>query len=246
MIRLLKFQARFGFEVDPDAKQALLDCRSEILKSASPRILEELIRMLESGSSASFFKLMADHGLLEPIMPEISSFLEKPEGGEIYAFLKVIDETMVEPHHPHLSRPVLVSALIFPLLSERIKSRYLEREKFPHLGEIQEEALDLIHEIFSPFFRFPKRLKSDAASLLTSQYRLTPFDKKRQGRMRIPRTVDFEDALHFFELRAALEPGYKTLLEEWKKTWEAKKPLKEELPVKPRRRRRGGQRVRKA
>ncbi len=34
MIRMLKFQARFGFEVDPDTRVALLESRHEILKSS--------------------------------------------------------------------------------------------------------------------------------------------------------------------------------------------------------------------
>jgi len=34
MIRFLKFQARFGFTIDPDTQIALLECRSEIVKSS--------------------------------------------------------------------------------------------------------------------------------------------------------------------------------------------------------------------
>lgn len=64
MLRLLKFRARFGFNIDPAAKKALLNCREEIHKSSPARILEELFRMLESGASAPFFNLMNESGFL--------------------------------------------------------------------------------------------------------------------------------------------------------------------------------------
>ncbi|HRD55964.1 MAG TPA: polynucleotide adenylyltransferase PcnB, partial [Parachlamydiaceae bacterium] len=65
MIRLLKFQARFGFALADDVKQALITCKDEIIKSSPARVLEEILRMLESGSSALFFELMAKSGILE-------------------------------------------------------------------------------------------------------------------------------------------------------------------------------------
>src|SRR6185503_17825507 len=43
MLRLLKFQARFGFNVDSPSQIALVECRAEIVKSAPARILEELL-----------------------------------------------------------------------------------------------------------------------------------------------------------------------------------------------------------
>lgn len=84
MLRLLKFQARFGLEIDPDALVALLECRGEIMKSSQARVLEELLRMLESGSSESFFKLMTEYGMLELMLPVLAQFLGTEERGCLY------------------------------------------------------------------------------------------------------------------------------------------------------------------
>ena len=54
VIRLLKFQARFGFKCSIEAEQALHKCLPEIMKSSPARILEELFRMLESCAAAPF------------------------------------------------------------------------------------------------------------------------------------------------------------------------------------------------
>lgn len=55
MIRLLKFRARFGLDIDMESRKALVNCRDEIVKSSPARVLEEIFRMLESGASAPFF-----------------------------------------------------------------------------------------------------------------------------------------------------------------------------------------------
>lgn len=58
MIRCLKFQARFDCDVDIDTERALIACKQDITKSAPARVLEELLRMLESGASRVFFRLI--------------------------------------------------------------------------------------------------------------------------------------------------------------------------------------------
>ena len=211
MLRLLKFQARFGFEIDKDAHISLLECRHEILKSSPSRVLEELLRMLESGSSKAFFKLLAEHGLLQMLLPALSNFLETPEGKEIYDYLEEVDTTFHAPGEPLLDRPVLLSCLVFPFLQKRLSAL----GHTPHLGEIQQMAYQLIDEIFQPFFPVPRMLKMMIVSVLTAQYRITPLEKRKQHRIRIPHDPDFGLALKFLDLRACLEPALQTVWEDW-------------------------------
>ncbi len=241
MIRLLKFEARFGLEVDPKTRQALLECRSEIVKSSQARILEELFKMLESGSSKNFVTLMTKYGLLENLLPEISHFLEHKEGHEIYNFLDEIDMIIKEPHTPKPTRAILISALLFPILDEKLK---LHVEKIPgkppHLGLIQKEVSLFIDQIFRPFFHMPKRIKARMVTLLTSQYRLTPLEDRLVKRIRIPQTPEFYLGLEFFKLRARLEPALLTTYEKWNDAYTnylKKKPPSTTSPRRFRRRR---------
>ncbi len=234
MIRLVKFVARFGFDIDPETKVALFECRSEIAKSSSARVLEELLRMLESGSSLSFIEQLTHYGLLQLILPVLGQFLEKPAGQEIYNYLREIDTTFHAPHLPPLDRSILLSCLLYPYLQKRIASQFLERERIPHLGEIQQEAFDVIDEVFPESFRIPRRMKYGVAGILISQYRLTPLEKRRSSRLRVPQDPDFPLALKFLEVRCCLEPGLQQIGEEWQ---EALKNTGE-APVKKRRRRR--------
>lgn len=215
MLRMLKFQARFQFDVDPAAKVALLECRKEITKSSSARIQEELLRMLESGASESFFRYLTEHGFLHLMMPSFGEFMESEEGEEVFAYLKEIDTTFHDPSREPLSRPVLLSCLVYPLLEERIEVRYIDREKIPHLGEICKETIEQIDEIFLPFFLLSRRIKGSLISILTSQYRLTPLERKKTARIRIPNDPEFPLAIQFFEVRCALEPAFKSAWEKW-------------------------------
>lgn len=209
MIRLIKFQARFGFDVDPDAKIALAECRLEIMKSSQARIFEEILRMLESGAAEPFIRLMNENGFLEHLMPPLAELLEKPEGSDVYAYLQEIDS------RSDLDRGLLLSCLAFPFLQNYLDTHFISRGKTPHLGEVQRETHAVISTIFHPFFILPRKLKMKMVSILTSQFRMTPFEKRHSGKLRIPRDPDFPLALQFLDLRTCIEPALKTTWQEW-------------------------------
>ncbi len=209
MIRLIKFQARLDFDIDPDAQVALAECRLEIMKSSQARIFEEILRMLESGAAEPFFLLMEEHGFLEHLMPAFARFLETHAGEDVYDLLNEIDT------RTSLDRGLLLSCLVFPFLQINLKKHFVDREKIPHLGEIQHETHQVLSTVFKPFFILPRRLKMKMTSILTAQYRMTPFEKKPLRRPRIPRDPEFHLALQFLEVRSCLEPTLKTILQAW-------------------------------
>lgn len=231
MIRCLKFRARFGFEIDHDTKIALIESKQEIMKSSSARILEELLRMLESGAAESFFRLMIEYGLLQLMLPALASFMEMPEGEEIYAFLEKIDIALSENRNICFDRAILIACLVFPLFQKRIQTLYVDRSKLPHLGEIQEEAFQIFQEAFGSFFLIPKKIKIISVAILTMQFRLTPLEKRKSKYLRIPNDENFFLALEFLKLRASLNPNLESILEEWVSQMTAPKSL---APVKRR------------
>lgn len=238
MIRALKFQARFDLQFDPATLQALEENRTQILFSSQARIFEELLKMLESGSSRNFFHLMHKYGLIEILLPRLSQSISKDKNYEIFSLLDQADVCTRSSDHP-LSRYVLLSLLVFPELETILAEEYKKEEKNLHLGHVQKEASHLIDLTFRPFFHLPKRIKAKMVSILTTQFRLTPLEKVEKRRPRIPKTPDFSLGLDFLEVRSMLEPGYKLILEEWKEAYKAKpQHVKEYASPYPRRRRR--------
>lgn len=246
MLRLLKFQARFGFEVDPDAHIALVECREDIVKSSPARVLEEMLRMLESGASKNFVQLLNHHGLMNYLMPELAHFVEKEEEGpEIYSYLEEIDTICSDPMAQKLERAVMLSALAYPPLQKKIKINYLDREHIPHLGQIQHLSRELVSDYFQEFFLLPRRLRFSIQNILLGQYRLTPLYKRKSKKKRIPRDSDFDLALKFLALRSCLEPGLKKLHEDWQKIYLAQKSTEESEKDRPKRPRKRRKRARK-
>lgn len=203
MIRLIKFCARFDFEIERPTLDALLSCKGEIVKSSSARIFEELLRMLESGSSKPFFHLLNQYGLLASLLPELAHFLEMRSEDLTFALLGEIDQEVRKDPSQTFDRSLLLSALIFPLFDEYIKER--SKAHRLHLGQIGDEARHAIDCIFSHFFKLPRRMRGIMSFLLTLQYRLIPLEPQPGRRMRIPKDPFFPLALQLLKLRAAVQ-----------------------------------------
>lgn len=202
MIRLLKFQARFGFKVADDVNKALIQCKDEILKSSPARILEEILRMLESGSSSLFFSLMKNSGILEHLFPCITHFLESEHGVEVFHYLAMADQYNLRGRYP-LDRAVLTSCLLYPILEQEIRTQFLEKNEMPHIGDIMMLSNSLIDGfVTSSFSHFPRRLSSTMGFILAMQYKLTPLSGKRHPRPKLVRNKEFNLALNFLKVRS--------------------------------------------
>lgn len=206
MIRLIKFCARFHFEIDRSTFEALLSCRMEIVKSSSVRVLEELFRMLESGASKSFFYLLQQYGLLAVLLPELSYFLENKDKTLTLQLLEVHDEEIRKGIKSPIDRAFSLSILIFPLV-DRYLSEYARAEATTlHLGQIGTSILHVIDCIFAPFFMLPKRIRGVMAFILTSQYRFIPLSGHPVRHPRLPRDPCTPLALSLLKLRSIAQP----------------------------------------
>ncbi|MGR3973054.1 MAG: polynucleotide adenylyltransferase PcnB [Candidatus Rhabdochlamydia sp.] len=212
MIRLLKFQARFGFEMDPEVKLALAECCPELGKSSQARVFEEVLKMLESGAAEKFIDLMHEHRFLELLVPEFSHFLSSLEGEDTLDLLCEIDHLIP---HESLDRSVLLSALVFPFLQKTLKHRFIDRKKPISTPQIHEEIQTAISQLFHPFFLIPRKLRMQMSAILAYQLRMTPLSSYKMVKVKIPRDPDFIHALAFLKLRSALDPSLKAPLHRW-------------------------------
>jgi poly(A) polymerase len=227
MIRLIKFCARFDFDIDSHTFQALLGCREEIVKSSSARILEELLRMLESGSAKMFFHLLHEYGLLRPLLPVLADYFDRNPDNEILALLCEADAAICKTP---LDRSILLSALIFPLLRHRLLQRAKGSRHPFHLGIIQDESAHVIDETFDSFFLLPRRLRGMIIAILTAQFRIQPLDDKPLRNPKPPRDPMFIYGLHLFKLRAKVQPDLLPYYTLWTEASFGREPLPMPVP----------------
>ncbi|MDN3505240.1 MAG: polynucleotide adenylyltransferase PcnB [Rhabdochlamydiaceae bacterium] len=220
MIRLIKFQARFDLTIDEKTKLDFLECRSEILKSSQARILEELMRMLHSGSASKFMKLMSEYGLLEQLLPEISSFIENDKDETSFRFLAEIDSMLNKYSDLKIGRAILISTLLFPIIHKNVMDLTVERTKPPHIGLIQNIIRSHIESSFSAFFQLSRKIKSEILYLISWQYRLTPLKSETKPNRKIPTSIQFVLALKFLNLRSRLNPEYQDVWSKWRDAYE--------------------------
>lgn len=216
MIRLLKFQSRFNFDIDPKTSFAMTKCINEITKSSPARILEEILRMLESGASSPFFRLLTSSGLLELLFPCLDHFLKGEFGEDTYKLLNTADEINSTNERKPLDRAILLSCLLYPILEREIEMVFLKKDKIPHYGEVLMVTTSLIKGlVISSFAHFPKRLSSEAGFILSTQYRLTPPNGKRIQRTRMSHNKEFELAVKFLKIRSLADIKLEESYEWW-------------------------------
>lgn len=236
MIRLIKFRARFRFEIISDAKKALLKCRSEISKSSPARVLEELFRMLESGYSAPFFQLMVDSKMLELLFPHLTLAFKGHLAPKIYNLLLAADELNQGSIKRPLDRALLMSCLIFPIIEEKLHTEFTQKGITPHLGHISQVIYDTLRDlVVSSFSHFPRRIMAISSQAMMNQFRLTPINQRKHHPPRLFRNRDFPEALLFLKLRALADESLQPFYKEWREQYQhfvhqnEKKPHKEKL-----------------
>ena len=218
MIRLLKFRARFGFEIEDKTYEALVKCKDEIFKSSEARILEEFLRMLESGSSAEFIKLMNEYGLLEMLFPALAHFLQGPHADQTFKYLQACDRIHNKYGMAVIPRSVLIACLLFPIYEKEIGSQYINKNRVPLFSDLVILADSLIKGFeTSSFCHFPRRLSSSVAFILSSQYRLTPLVGKTSYRNKLLSNKEFILALKMLDIRSNVNPDIADVCSNWKK-----------------------------
>jgi len=81
MLRAIKFAARLDFEIEANTWGAILRHRGEITKSAQPRVLEELYRLLRSGAAVRSTKLLVSTGIAAMLSPQLASMFDDSGDG---------------------------------------------------------------------------------------------------------------------------------------------------------------------
>jgi poly(A) polymerase len=114
MFRAVAFAARLGFRLDPPVIEGIRTHRRLIASASPARLIEEYYKVLRSGFAAPTFRLLAEHGLLEPITPELHHSVTEDA---LWAALGDLDryrrrfETVPEG----LTNAVLLGTLLVPL-----------------------------------------------------------------------------------------------------------------------------------
>jgi poly(A) polymerase len=119
ILRAIKFAAQLDLGITPDVYDAIVQCRGALRKAARPRLFEEVLRLLRSGASRRAFWLAWETGVLDVLLPELSTYLaDLPEDdSSVWQILQEVDRATLERKSP-LDDTVLWAMLLLEPMRE--------------------------------------------------------------------------------------------------------------------------------
>lgn len=140
MLRAIKFSARLDLGIEPETYRAIVQCRGTLAMAARPRLFEELLRLMRGGAAHRSVWLAWELGLLDVLLPELSTYLYDNIGEEIRVW-RLLD--VIDGHNRGASEPlddiVLLSLLLLEPIREACEG---QRDRFTAAYEFLEPLVE--------------------------------------------------------------------------------------------------------
>jgi poly(A) polymerase len=249
ILRAVKFATRLGFRIEEETWRAMCRLAPALERSAKPRVLEELLRLLRSGTSLGALRMLRACGALAVVLPAIDQFLgprDDPDpaahdrADSYWRLLEALDADVHAGNAP--TTAVCVAALFL-----RLVEREAEAATRTLHGETPKDLFGVTGEVIEPFAlssRLSRRDCGRARRIIAQQRRFTQAASKRFKPLAFMRGEEFLEALDLFRLRSMAWGQGWDLYEAWVARYaRAQEASPEELSqARPRRRRRGRRR----
>jgi poly(A) polymerase len=248
ILRAIKFATRLGFRIEEMTWQAMCTHAHTLSRSAAPRVAEEILRLLRSGTALGAFRMLRASGALATLFPAIDAYLGRRDDPDPAAhdradlYWRLLEALDADIHAGAEPTPAVLLAVLF--------LRVVEHRSEPGDGRAGTPASTLAADLIEPLAisaRLPRRAVEGAKRIIAHQHRFTQPWTQSPRRMLFLHSEDFPEALHLFRLRsAAWGQGwdvYEGWVERYKRAQEM--PQSELAGLRRRGRRRGGRRRRR-
>lgn len=161
ILRAIKFAARLTLNIDPELFDAIVGLRDEIQRSAKPRVLEEIFRLMRGGAAVRSIQLCWETGVLATVFPELAAFLDDDVRGreQTWARLACIDAAVAHDDVP--SDLALLATLLLGAIQDALDGAR-------HPRQVYEDFVGPIGVRLA----MPRRLKDGLRAVTASQYPL--------------------------------------------------------------------------
>ncbi len=210
MLRVVRFAAKLGFEIDDATRAPIADMAELIENVPTARLFDEMIKLLQSGSALACLKRLRSEGLHGGLFPLLDAILDQSTGERFVAEALSRTDERVKAGKP-LSPGFLLASLLWHLVADR----WVQRKK---AGELEIPALfgamDDVVEQQLDSLAIPRRITSDMREI----WSLQPRFEKRAGKapFRLLEHPRFRAGLDFLELRAATGEADNELAQWWR------------------------------
>jgi poly(A) polymerase len=247
ILRAIKFATRLGFRIEDATWDAMTELAPELGRSAKPRVLEEILRLLRSGTALGAFRMMRACGALRVILPSVDEFLGARDDPDPTAhdradtYWRLLEALDGDVHAGNLPSAAVGVAVLFLRGIER-RAGIDPRTHDAPVQDVARAAEEVI-EPFAVAFRLSRRDAGRAVRIIAQQRRFTQPASKRFRPLLFARGEDFRDALDLFRLRSMAWGQGWDVYEAWLHRWQqAQGASTDEVDRERRRKRRRGRR----
>jgi poly(A) polymerase len=244
MLRAVKFAARLGFEITPDDLSAIAEHRDKLQLASTPRLLEEIYKLLRGGASAASFKLMAETRLLDHLLPEIVDHLDRtgaakdPENAPFYRSLFALDDALHHEDHPGASNSMLLAMMVMPLLNEQLVAGGGPRDAWDASPAELDDAFEAVVRPILRRLTVSRRDSDRLRNVVLAQPRLTDSEGPRGKRgALLARRPELHESVDVLLMCAEIVDDLRDLAVSWNQYASKVEPVADDFPP-PRRRRR--------
>ncbi len=204
ILRAVKFATRLGFRIEEKTWEAMSELAPDLSRSAPPRVAEEILRLMRSGTSLGAFRMLRACGALKALLPQVDDYLGTRDDPDprahdradlFWRLLEALDADMHVGKEP--STGVLVAVLFLRVIENQL-------EQDSELSDLDRSRI--ASEVIQPLAaraRLPRRAVEQARRIIALQPRFLQPPTKHLRRILFLRSDDFPEALHLFRLRCA-------------------------------------------
>jgi poly(A) polymerase len=193
-LRGIRLAARLGFAIEEGTRRAMTAHREEIWKCATPRIVDEFVRMLNQGAAAASFPLLAELDMLRGLLPGFAKAYADPAiRAEVQRDLEPLDAH--QKPQQGLPAGLALAVLYYPLFAAAAAAAGATADR----GRIAATLLDADLERL----KFPRAQLEKAVLLLAAQQRLGQPARRRGRSGSFSSRPWFAEALTLFEITQA-------------------------------------------
>ena len=212
MLRVVRFAAKLGFEIEPSASNAIDKNVGLLTNVPAARLFDEVLKLFHSGSAIATFEKLRQHGLFEYLFPATEHILNSEEEGYPRTFLplalKNTDKRILQ------GKPVIPSFLYAVLLWEpfRYYKEIARSQGANEYDSIHQAADQAIVEQISTV-AIPRRYTAQMREIWLMQYF---FDQRRSRQVfRLLENRKFRAGYDFLLLRASVGQAKPEIAEWW-------------------------------
>jgi poly(A) polymerase len=171
MLRAVKFMSRLGMHASPETDAAMHECAGLIERSAPPRVLEEIYKLMTCGKAERALALFQEYALLDRLLPEIAPTWRK-HPDRFAATGAALDR--IDRGQRKLDNSFMLACLFFPTWHERLSDQQ------------GHDAVSVIRDLIAPVairMSMPRRDVALLKQILHAFFRFERPPRSRRFRM---------------------------------------------------------------